>query len=73
MTCEQARQAALDARAAIRQGADPAAERTRQRAAVTVEGLYTAFLSGHASKLKPKSVVAYESSLAKLRSAVAKS
>jgi integrase len=69
MTCDQARQAALDARAAIRQGADPAAERTSQRAAVTVEGLCTAFLSGHASKLKPKSVVAYESSLAKLRSA----
>jgi integrase len=69
MTCEQARQAALDARAAIRQGADPAAERTRQRTALTVDGLIDAFLSGHASKLKPKSVVAYESSLARVRAA----
>src|SRR3984957_5591614 len=69
MTCEQARTAALDARAAIRQGADPAAERTRQRAALTVEGLCAAFVSGHASKLKPKSVVGYEGSLAKVRAA----
>jgi hypothetical protein len=69
MKCEQARPAALDARAAIRQGADPAAERSRQRAALTVEGLCDAFLSGHASKLKPKSVVAYEGSLAKVRAA----
>jgi integrase len=66
MTCEQARQAALDARAAIRQGADPAAEKARQRAALTVGGLCDAFLSGHASKLKAKSIVAYEGSLAKL-------
>jgi integrase len=69
MTCEQARTAALDAHAAIRQGADPAGEKTRQRAALTVGGLCDAFLSGHASKLKPKSVVAYEGSLAKVRSA----
>jgi integrase len=69
MTAEQARSAALDAHAAIRQGADPAAERSRQRGALTIGGLCDAFLSGHAAKLKPKSVVAYEGSLAKLRSA----
>jgi hypothetical protein len=67
MTADQARQAALDAHAAIRQGEDPAREKARQRAAMTVGGLIDAFLSGHASKLKPKSVVAYEGSLAKLR------
>jgi integrase len=48
-------------------GRHPAAEKTRQRAALTIGGLIDAFLSGHASKLKPKSVVAYEGSLAKLR------
>jgi integrase len=69
MTPDQARTAALDARAAIRQGADPAAERSRQRAALTVEGLCDAFLSDAAAKLKAKSAVAYQGSLAKLRSA----
>jgi integrase len=69
MTCEQARSAALDAHAAIRQGHDPAGEKTRQRAALTISGLCDAFLSGHASKLKPKSVVAYEGGLAKVRAA----
>ena len=69
MTPDQARRAALDARAAIRQGADPAAEKARQRAALTVECLCDAFLSGHASKLKPKSLVAYGGGLAKVRAA----
>ena len=69
MTCDQARRSALDAHAAVRQGEDPAREKARQRAALTVGGLIDAFLSGHASKLKAKSIVAYEGSLAKVRAA----
>jgi hypothetical protein len=49
--------------------ANPAAEKARQRAALTVDGLCDAFLSGHAAKLKAKSIVAYEGSLAKVRAA----
>jgi integrase len=66
MTADQAREAAKDARAAIRLGADPQAEKTRQRASLTVAGLVEAFIEGHATKLKSKSVIAYQGALDKL-------
>jgi hypothetical protein len=55
MTVEQARAAALDALALVRLGQDPQAEKTRQRASLTVSDLIDAFLEGHAeTKLKAK-------------------
>jgi integrase len=69
MTVDQAQKAALDALARIRLGEDPAADKRTQRAALTVAALIDQFLSGHASKLKPKSQVAYKDSLAKLKTA----
>ena len=55
MTPEQARAAAQDARARIRLGEDPQAEKARQRASLTISGLIDTFIEGHAAKLKPKS------------------
>jgi integrase len=69
MTPDQARRAALSALAHIRLGADPQAEKTRQRAAPSVADLIDAFLNSRVAKLKPNSRLAYAESLAKLRSA----
>ena len=69
MTPDQARKAALNALAQIRLGADPQAEKSRQRAALTVADLIDAFLDGRVAKLKPNSRGAYAVSLVKLRAA----
>ena len=67
MTAEQARKAALEALARVRLGEDPQAKKSRERASLTVGGLITAFLEGHAgTKLKPKTRAHYEGLLAKL-------
>jgi len=56
MTLDQARKAAMTALARVRLGADPQAEKSRQRAALSVSDLIDAFLERHVGgKLKPKS------------------
>jgi integrase len=67
MTPDQARRAALDALAAIRQGHDPQAEKTDSRTAVTVAALIEAFMNSHVSKLKPNSRKSCAIALDKLR------
>jgi hypothetical protein len=70
MTLDQARKAAMTALARVRLGADPQAEKSRQRAALSVSDLIDAFLERHVGgKLKPKSQALYRSTLAKLRAA----
>ncbi len=69
MTLDQARQAALTTLATIRLGSDPQAEKSRQRAALTVAHLIDAFLEDHVTRLKPRTRVSYEDALAKLRKA----
>ncbi len=69
MTPDQARKAALSTLAHVRLGADPQAEKSRQRAALTVAGLIDAFLESRVANLKPNSRAAYAGSLAKLRQA----
>jgi integrase len=69
MTPDQARNMALGVLAHVRLGADPQAEKSRQRAALTVADLIDAFLDSHVAKLKPNSRLAYAESLAKLRAA----
>jgi integrase len=70
LTAEQARKAALGALARIRLGSDPQAEKSRQRASLTVAGLIDAFLRDHAgSKLKAKTRIHYDGLLAKVRDA----
>jgi integrase len=69
MTAEQARKAALDALAHIRLGADPHAEKTGQRAALTVAGLIGAFLEDHGAKLKAKTRAHYSGALTRLGAA----
>jgi integrase len=69
MTVEQARKAAQDALARIRLGEDPQAEKGRQRAALTVDGLIAAFLETHGAKLKPKTRAHYAGTLAALAAA----
>jgi Arm DNA-binding domain len=69
LTCEQARKAAVTALATIRLGSDPQAEKSRQRASLTVSGLIDAFLEGHGGKLKPRSRADYKDLLIKLRAA----
>jgi hypothetical protein len=71
MTAEQARRAAQEALARIRLGRqDPQAEKSRQRASLTVGGLIDAFLTDHAgTKLKAKTADHYAGLLAKLVSA----
>jgi integrase len=69
ITAEEARRLALDARALIRLGEDPAGERTRQRAALTVGDLCDAFDADHVAKLKPGSAESYRVALAKLKAA----
>ena len=69
MTCDQAREAALDALARIRQGNDPSEEKSRQRASVTVGQIIDAFLRDLVSvKLKSSTRVHYEEKLTKVRS-----
>ena len=67
MSPDQARRAALNALARVRLGADPQAEKSRQRAALTVAGLIDAFLDDHGGKLKPGTKAAYEALLGKVR------
>jgi integrase len=70
MTPEQARKAAQEALARIRLGQDPQAEKSRQRASLTVASLVDAFLAGHVhSKLKGKTADHYAGLLAKLAGA----
>jgi integrase len=70
MTAEQARRAALEALARIRLGDDPHAEKSRERASLTVGGLIDAFIAGHAdSKLKAKTAAHYRNALEHLRAA----
>jgi Arm DNA-binding domain len=70
MTPEQAREAALDALARIRLGHDPQAEKSRQRASLTVSGLIDAFIAGHVDKrCKPQTAVAHKIALSRLRTA----
>jgi integrase len=69
MTPDQARKAALSVLAHVRLGADPQAEKGRQRAALTVADLIDAFIESRVAKLKPNSRLAYAESLAKLRAA----
>jgi integrase len=66
MTAEQARQAALDALAHIRLGADPHAEKTGQRSALSVAKLIDAFMAEHGAKLKAKTRGHYRGALAEL-------
>jgi integrase len=70
MAVDQARQAALDALADIRQGHDPQAEKSRQRGALSVADMIDAFLADHVGKkLKPKTYEAYAIALAKVTAA----
>jgi integrase len=69
MTPDQARKAALKALAHVRLGADPQAEKSRQRTTLTVAGLIDAFLADRVAKLKPNTRAAYAESLAKVRQA----
>ena len=62
MTVEQGRQAALTALA-------ERAEKSRQRAALTVADLIDAFLEDHVARLKPKTREGYSAALTKLRKA----
>jgi integrase len=55
--------------ATVRLGSDPQAEKSRQRASLTVSGLIDAFLDGHGGKLKPRSRADYKDLLIKLRAA----
>ena len=59
MTPDQARRAALSALAHVRLGADPQAEKSRQRTTLTVAGLIDAFLADRVAKLKPNTRAAY--------------
>lgn len=70
LTPDQARKAAADMLAKVRLGADPAAEKTEKRQAVTVAGLIEAFVAEHVrGKLKEKTGEAYAAGLARLRDA----
>jgi integrase len=70
MSVEQARQAAMTALAHIRLGADPQAEKARQRASCTTAELIDLFIAEHVRvRLKPKTAIGYEIALRKLRSA----
>ena len=69
MTPDQARRAALAVLAHVRLGVDPQAEKSRQRASLTVSGLITAFLDDHGGKLKPRSKAAYTWLLGRVRAA----
>ena len=69
MTPDQARRAALAVLAHVRLGADPQAEKSRQRACLTVAGLIDAFLDDHGEKLKPRSKAAYAGLLGRVRAA----
>jgi integrase len=69
-TVEQARKAAGDALARVRLGEDPQAEKSRQRAALTVAALIEAFLDGHVeAKLKPRTRCDYAIVFERLRAA----
>ena len=63
-TPEQARKAALEASAGVRQ-----AEKSRQRAGLTASDLIDAFLKDHGPRLKPRTRVHYESLMVKVREA----
>lgn len=69
MTPDQARRAALNALAHVRLGSDPQAEKSRQRASLTVGGLIDAFLDDHSGKLKPRTKAGYKELLGKVRAA----
>jgi len=70
MTPEQARRAAQTALARIRLGSDPQAEKSRQRASLTVGGVIDEFIAEHVcSKLKEKTAEAHKIALERLREA----
>jgi integrase len=69
MTPDQARKAALTVLAHVRLGSDPQAEKTCQRASLTVSGLIDAFLDDHGGKLKPRTRAGYAELLGKVRAA----
>lgn len=68
LTPEQARKAAADMLAKVRLGADPAAEKSERRQALTVAGLIDAFTAEHVrGKLKGKTGDSYAAGLSRLR------
>ena len=70
ITAEQARRAAQAALARIRLGEDPQAEKSGERASLTIAGLIDAFLTGHVhTKCKPGTAYGYKIALARLRAA----
>jgi integrase len=70
LTPELARRAAQEALARVRLGQDPQAEKSRQRASLTIGGIVDSFLKDHVgSKLKAKTHVHYAGLLARLVSA----
>jgi hypothetical protein len=72
MTPDQARRAALNALAHVRLGSDPQAEKSRQRASLTVGGLIDAFLDDHSGKLKPRTKAGYKELLCGRRMAASR-
>jgi integrase len=70
LTPEQARKAAADALARVRLGDDPAAEKARQREALTVASLIETFKAEHVeSKLKESTGRSYDAALDVLKAA----
>src|SRR5205823_11587304 len=70
LTPEQARRAAQEVLARVRLGEDPQAEKSRQRACLTVGGLVDAFNVEHVSqKCKLQTAKAHKIALARLRAA----
>ncbi len=70
ITVEQARQAALLALARVRLGADPQADKARQREDfLTIAALIDRFVAEHVGKLKAGTAVGYKIALDKLRTA----
>ena len=67
MTPDQAKRAALDALAAIRQGHDPQAEKVDSRTAITVATLIDAFERHVRAHHKPRTVASYKVGLDRLR------
>ena len=69
ITPDQARRAALAVLAHVRLGVDPQAEKTRQRAALSVADIIAAFLDDHGEKIKPRTKAGYAISLGRVRAA----
>lgn len=70
LTPDQARRAAAEILARAKLGGDPAGEKAKQRAALTVSALIDAFVAEHVEgKLKPKTAECYAIGLQRLRDA----